>query len=42
MSRLEEIIEYNKNFVDNKEYKEYVTTKTPKKKWQYYLAWILD
>lgn len=32
MSRLEEIIEYNKNFVDNKEYKEYVTTKTPKKK----------
>lgn len=32
MSRLEQIIEYNKKFVENKEYEEYVTTKTPKKK----------
>lgn len=32
MSRLQQILEYNRNFVDNKEYEEYVTTKTPKKK----------
>ena len=32
MSKLEEIISYNKNFISNKEYEEYVTTKIPKKK----------
>ena len=32
MSKLEEIISYNKNFVSNKEYEEYVTSKIPKKK----------
>lgn len=32
MSKLEEIIEYNRRFVDNKDYEEYVTTKIPKKK----------
>lgn len=32
MSRLEEIIKYNQDFVENKQYKQYITTKTPKKK----------
>ncbi|OOM75167.1 beta-carbonic anhydrase 1 [Clostridium puniceum] len=32
MSKLEQIIAYNKNFINNKEYEEYVTTKIPKKK----------
>jgi carbonic anhydrase len=32
MSKLQEIIEYNKDFINNKDYEEYVTTKIPKKK----------
>ena len=32
MSKLEQIIDYNKSFVNNKDYAEYVTTKIPKKK----------
>jgi len=32
MSKLEQILEYNRNFVDDKDYEEYVTTKIPKKK----------
>ena len=32
MSKLEEVIAYNKSFIKNKEYEEYVTTKIPKKK----------
>ncbi|MBW6410462.1 beta-class carbonic anhydrase [Clostridium weizhouense] len=32
MSKLEEIIQYNNQFVDNKKYEEFITTKTPKKK----------
>lgn len=32
MSKVEQIIEYNKKFVNNKEYEEYITTKIPKKK----------
>ena len=32
MSKLEQIIEYNRKFVNNKEYEEYITTKIPKKK----------
>ena len=32
MSKLEQIIEYNRNFINNKDYEAYVTTKIPKKK----------
>lgn len=32
MSKLEQIIDYNRNFINNKGYEEYVTTKIPKKK----------
>lgn len=32
MSRLNDILQFNKNFVENKEYEEYITTSTPKKK----------
>jgi carbonic anhydrase len=32
MTRLEEILEYNESFVNNKEYEQYVTTKFPDKK----------
>jgi carbonic anhydrase len=32
MSKLQEIIKYNKDFINNKDYEEYVTTKIPKKK----------
>lgn len=32
MSKLEQILEYNKKFVDNKDYEEYITTKMPKKR----------
>jgi len=32
MSKLIEIMEYNKDFINNKDYEEYVTTKIPKKK----------
>lgn len=32
MSKLEQIMEYNKNFINNKDYEKYVTTKIPKKK----------
>ncbi|GAA0078203.1 carbonic anhydrase [Clostridium sp. CTA-5] len=32
MSKLEEIMQYNKQFVENKKYEEFITTKTPKKK----------
>lgn len=32
MSKLDEILEFNRNFVDKKEYKQYVTSKSPKKK----------
>jgi len=32
MTKLEQILEYNKNFIDNKDYEKYVTTKIPKKK----------
>lgn len=32
MNKLEKILEYNKNFVENKQYEEFITTKTPKKK----------
>jgi len=32
MSKLQEIMGYNKNFINNKDYEEYVTTKIPKKK----------
>lgn len=32
INRLEEIIDFNKAFVENKEYEQYKTTKTPKKK----------
>ncbi len=31
MRKLEEILEYNKSFVENKEYEQYVTSKHPKK-----------
>jgi len=32
MTKLEQILEYNKNFIDNKDYEKYVTTKILKKK----------
>ena len=32
MNKLEEILEYNKKFIDNKDYEQYITTKIPKKK----------
>jgi len=32
MSKLEQIIAYNRKFINNKEYEEYITTKIPKKK----------
>lgn len=32
MSKLKQILEYNKNFINNKDYEEYITTKIPKKK----------
>jgi carbonic anhydrase len=32
MSKLEDIIKYNKSFIENKDYQEYITTKIPKKK----------
>lgn len=32
MSKLQEILDYNKSFVENKEYKEYITSKDPNKK----------
>ena len=32
MSKLQEIMEYNKNFINNKDYEEYATTKILKKK----------
>lgn len=32
MSKMKEIMAYNKQFVENKDYEEYVTTKIPKKK----------
>lgn len=32
MNKLDEILEYNKAFVENKEYEEYITSKNPKKK----------
>ena len=32
MRRLDEMIEYNKNFVKNKQYEEFATSKTPDKK----------
>lgn len=32
MSKLGEILEYNKKFIENKDYEEYITTKIPKKK----------
>jgi len=32
MSKLEQIIDYNRSFISNKDYEEYVTTKIPKKK----------
>lgn len=32
MSKLEEILEYNKKFIQNKDYEEYIATKIPKKK----------
>jgi carbonic anhydrase len=32
MSKLEEVMEYNKKFINNKDYEKYVTTKIPKKK----------
>lgn len=32
MSKLEEILEYNKRFIENEDYEEYITTKIPKKK----------
>ena len=32
MSRLNDILQFNKNFVANKEYEKYITTSTPKKK----------
>lgn len=32
MSKLEQILEYNKSFINNRDYEEYVTTKIPKKK----------
>ena len=32
MNRLEQIMDFNRSFVENKDYEEYVTTKTPKKK----------
>ncbi|MGK7380009.1 beta-class carbonic anhydrase [Planococcus sp. 1R117A] len=32
MTRLEEILEYNESFVNNKEYEKYITTKFPDKK----------
>ncbi|EKQ51024.1 MULTISPECIES: carbonic anhydrase [unclassified Clostridium] len=32
MSKIEEIMEFNSKFVQNKDYEEYVTTKIPKKK----------
>lgn len=32
MNRLEEILEYNKSFVENKEYDKYITSKKPDKK----------
>ncbi|AOR22491.1 beta-class carbonic anhydrase [Clostridium taeniosporum] len=32
MSKLKEILDFNKNFVENKRFEEFITTKTPKKK----------
>ena len=32
MSKLQEIMDYNKDFINNKDYEEYITTKIPKKK----------
>ncbi|MBS6502085.1 MAG: carbonic anhydrase [Clostridium sp.] len=32
MSKLDEILEFNKDFVENKDYEQYITSKNPKKK----------
>ncbi|GKX65361.1 beta-class carbonic anhydrase [Inconstantimicrobium mannanitabidum] len=32
MSKLQQILEYNRSFIDNKDYEEYITTKIPKKR----------
>lgn len=32
MSKLQEIMDYNKDFINNKDYEEYITTKIPKRK----------
>lgn len=40
MTLLEHILEYNEEFVANKAYEAYSTSKTPSKKRYYSLVWI--
>ena len=39
---LEEILQYNKEFVESKAYEKYAASKYPNKNLQFCLAWILD
>lgn len=42
MSRLQTILEFNRSFVANKEYEEFITDKFPQKKWLLSPVWIRD
>ena len=39
---LEEILQYNKEFVESKAYEKYAASKYPNKNLRFYLVWILD
>ncbi len=40
MSKLDEILEFNKDFVENKDYEQYITSKILKRRYLSYLVWI--
>lgn len=42
MKLLEEIIEYNQQFIEEKKYEEFTTTKFPQKKLSFCHVWIQD
>lgn len=42
MKLLDEIIEYNQQFIEEKKYEEFTTTKFPQKKLSFYRVWIQD
>ena len=42
MSMIDQIIDFNKSFVAQKDYEKYLTDKYPERSWRCFRVWTLD